>query len=208
MTSLYAHSVFFQTYSTERKKLLRSFATRRVCKKTVFLGPTSVSNFLLSHAKILIGSSLRSDFFRLLGAYPGFSQDRVNFHQNPGRDTAGQADPTWPNRAGYSIPCAAMLGSGGGELGRGNSLVARERSVGSTRVTESSSAVWSVLFCVFPLSVSSLFLFPLFAVLLNCPYPDPPVSACFFTFSSAPQRGEGQLRGAFVASRIQNITVH
>jgi len=38
----------------------------------------------------------------------------VNFHQKPGGDTAGRADPNWPNRAGYSIPCAAMLGSGGG----------------------------------------------------------------------------------------------
>jgi len=49
-------------------------------------------------------------------------------------------------------------------------------------------------------------LFPLFAVLLNCPYPDPPVSACFFPFSSAPRRGEGRPRGAFVAggSRNQN----
>jgi len=58
---------------------------------------------------------------------PGFGQDRVNFHWNPGRGTAGQADPTWPNRAGYSIPCAVMLGSGGGELGGRNSFAARER---------------------------------------------------------------------------------
>jgi len=49
---------------------------------------------------------------------PGFVQERVNFHQNPGRDTAGQADPTWPNRPGYSIPCAVMLGSGLGGDGR------------------------------------------------------------------------------------------
>jgi len=55
------------------------------------------------------------------------------------------------------------------------------------------------LFCVIPLSVSLLFLFPVFAVLLNCPYPDPPVSACFFPFSSAPRWGEGRPRGAFVA---------
>jgi len=47
------------------------------------------------------------------------------------------------------------------------------------------------LCCVFSLSVSLLFLFPLFAVLLNCPYSDPPVSACFFAFSSAPWRGKG-----------------
>jgi len=59
---------------------------------------------------------------------------------------------------------------------------------------------------VFSLSVSLLFLFPLFAVLLNYPYPDPPISACFFPFSSAPRWGEGQPRGAFVAccSRNQN----
>ena len=67
---------------------------------------------------------------------PGFGQDRVNFHQNPGRDTAGRADPTWPNRAGYSIPCAVMLGSGGGELGGGNALVAQEFAVA---VVEGSS---------------------------------------------------------------------
>ena len=63
------------------------------------------------------------------------------------------------------------------------------------------------LCCVFSLSVSLLFLFPLFAVLLNCPYPDPPVSACFFPFSSAPRRGEGQPHGAFVAGRSQTITL-
>jgi len=54
---------------------------------------------------------------------------------------------------------------------------------------------------VFSLSVSLLFLFPLFAVLLNCPYPDPPVSASFFSFSSACRRGEGRPRGAFVTDR-------
>jgi len=63
------------------------------------------------------------------------------------------------------------------------------------------------LCCGFSLSVSLLLLFPLFAVLLNCPYPDPPVSACFFPFSSAPWRGEGRPRGAFVAGRSQTITI-
>jgi len=46
--------------------------------------------------------------------------------------------------------------------------------------------------------------FPLFAVLLNCPYPDPPVSASFFPFSSARRWGEGRPRGAFVAGGSQN----
>jgi len=62
------------------------------------------------------------------------------------------------------------------------------------------------LFCVFPFSASLLFLFPLFAVLLKCPYPNPPVSACFFPFSSAPRQGEGRPRGAFVADHSQTIT--
>jgi len=34
----------------------------------------------------------------------GFGQDRVNFHQKPGGDTAGSADPNSPNRTGYLIP--------------------------------------------------------------------------------------------------------
>ena len=65
---------------------------------------------------------IESDLASATGACPGFGQDRVNFHWNPGRGTAGHADPTWPNRAGCSIPCALMLGSGGG----GNTLAARE----------------------------------------------------------------------------------
>jgi len=60
------------------------------------------------------------------------------------------------------------------------------------------------LFYVIPFSLSLLLMFPLFAVLLNCPYPDPPVSAVFFTFSSAPRRGEGRPHGTFVASGSRN----
>ena len=137
---------------------------------------------------------------------PGFSQDRVNFHQKPGRGTAGWAGPTptWTKRARYSIPCAVMLCSGGGGGAAGTHLrlgSARRRSGPG----DASVKSWG-LCRVFSLSVSLLFLFPLVAVLLNCPYPDPPVSACFFPFSSAPRRGEGRPRGAFVAggSRNQN----
>jgi len=64
------------------------------------------------------------------------------------------------------------------------------------------------LCCVFSLTVSLLFLFPLFAVLLNCPYPHPPVSACFFPFSSAPRQGERRPRGAFVSICSHTITQH
>jgi len=130
--------------------------------------------------------------------FPGFGQDRVNFQQNPGRDTSGRADPTWPNRAGV------MLGSSGEERGSGNSLVARECARWSGPA-EQLSGLWS-LCCVFSLSVSLLLLFPLFTVLLNCPYPDPPVFACFFPFSSTSRWAEGRPRGAFVAGRSQTIT--
>jgi len=119
---------------------------------------------------------------------------------NPGRGTAGQADPTWPNRAGYSIPCAVILGSGGWAVRRG---LSRGLGVGCGGRGRWLSGL-CVLCCVFSLSVSLLFLLPLFAVLLKCPYPDPPVSACFFPFSSAPRQGEGRPCGTFVTGCGQN----
>jgi len=114
------------------------------------------------------------------------------------------ADPTWPNRAGYSIPCDVTLGSGAGGRHGGNSLVARGRGAAPVRCER--AAVWVVRFVVvfFSLSVPLLLLFPLFAALLNCPYPDPPVSASFFPFSSACRWGEGRLRGASVAGGSRN----
>jgi len=92
-----------------------------------------------------------------------------------------------------------MLGSGGGELGGGNSLAAQERA---ERVGSGRAALWVVWFVLCFLLVGIVVVpVPLVSVLLNCPYPDPPVAACFFLFSSAPQRGEGQPCGAFVAGR-------
>jgi len=85
-------------------------------------------------------------------------------------------------------------------------VVAREHAAAAAG--GESCSLWSAfLCCVFSLSVLLSLLFPLFAVLLNCPYPDPPVSACFFPFSSAPQRGEGQPRGSFVAGRSPNYNI-
>jgi len=127
-----------------------------------------------------------------------------------GAQPVGGPDPTWPNRAGYSIPCAVMLGSGGGEQSGGNSLAAREGRavVWSKRAVLFCGLCSAGLFCVITFSVSLLLLFPFFAVLLNCPYPEPPVSACFFPFSSAPRQGEGQPRGAFVAGCSRNQNNH
>jgi len=109
-------------------------------------------------------------------------------------------------RAGYSIPFVIMPDSGWrGELGRGKSVAAREREVAAGG--ESGSLCSALLYFAFSLSVSLLLLFSLFAVLLNGPYPNPAVSACFFPFSSASQRGEGRSRGAFFASHSQTITL-
>jgi len=117
----------------------------------------------------------------LLYTCPGFSQDRVNFHQKPGRGTAGWADPTptWPNRAGYSIPCAVMVDSSGGGGTAGTHSRLGNAGVGLVR--ESGSLGRAVRCCVFSLSVLLLLLFPLFVVLLNCPYPDPPVFCLFLS---------------------------
>ena len=113
------------------------------------------------------------------------------------------ADPTWPNRARCSIPvfhtgvpyrcsipCDITLGSGAGELTRSSGRL------GAGPVRESSCLGRAVRCRVFSLSVPLLLLFPLFAVLLNCPYPHPPVSA-YFLFHSPPHAGRG--RGGRVA---------
>jgi len=86
-----------------------------------------------------------------------------------------------------------MLGSSEGGAGRReltHGLGARSGSGGGEQLCGLCD-----LCCVFSLYVSLLLLFPLFAVLLNCPYPHPPVFACFFAFSSTPRQGEGRQSG-------------
>jgi len=123
---------------------------------------------------------------------PGFDQDRVNFHRTPERATAGGvgADPTWPNRSRYSIPWDVIAGfrCGGGAAATHSWLGSVRRRCGPRE---------RICFCrVFSLSLSSLLLFPLFALLLNCPYPDPLVF-CLFSFHSPPH--PGGRRGGCVA---------
>jgi len=101
-----------------------------------------------------------------------------------------------------------MLGSGWGELGGGKAVAAWECM--AVAGGESCSLHSAVLFCAFSLSVSLVLLLPWFAVLLNCPYPDPLIFACFFPFSSTPQQEAGAAerpRGPFVAGYSQTITI-
>jgi len=72
---------------------------------------------------------------------PVFGQDRVNFHWNPGRGTARRADPTWPNRAGYSIPCASCW-----VPVAGNRAVGTHSRLGSSRWQSWRAALWVVRF--------------------------------------------------------------
>jgi len=127
---------------------------------------------------------------------PGFGQDRVNFHQNPGRGAAGRADPTpaWPNRARYSISCAIMLGSGGGVRLGGNSLAARE---GSAAVRSGRAALWVVRFllCI-PLICIIVVTVPFVCCSVKLPL-SRPTSFLPVSFHSPPHPGEG--RGGHVA---------
>jgi len=53
----------------------------------------------------------------------GLARTGLIFHQKPGGDTARRADPTWPKRTGYLIPCAVLLGASWG-AGRGKMVAA------------------------------------------------------------------------------------
>jgi len=100
-----------------------------------------------------------------------------------------------------------MLGSGWGGAGQ------REGSHGSgacgASCGESCSVHFRSLFFIFSLSVLLLLLFASFAVLLNCPYPDPRVLP--FSFLSPPHpsggRGDRKTLWPFVAGQGQAVTL-
>jgi len=75
----------------------------------------------------------------------------------------------------------------GGPGGRELSCVLGGRGTGPGERLSGSCG----LCCVFSLSVSLLLLFPLFAVLLNCPYPDPPVFCLFLPILPRTPAGGG-----------------
>ena len=109
--------------------------------------------------------------------------------QLSGLTPPGQTEPGIP----YHVPSCWVPVGGSGAVGTHSWLGSAGGGGSGERLCGSCG-----LFCVFSSSVSLLLLFPLFAVLLNCPYPDPPVSACFFPFCSAPWQGEGWPHGALL----------
>jgi len=134
---------------------------------------------------------------------PWGGQDRVNFHQNPGRGTAGGLTQPQPGQTEQGIPyhVSSCWVPGGGQRG-GNSLAAREGSA----VVQSERAV---LFCGFVLCI------PLFCIVVvtvpsvccSALIPTHQFLPVFFPFFSARWRGEGQPCGAFVAGCSQNQNI-
>jgi len=119
---------------------------------------------------------------------------RIQEGAQPGGLTQpGQTEPGIPYH--YSIPCAVMLGSGGGAAWR--ELTHGSEACGAGPVWENASVGLCGLFCVFPFSVSLLLLFPLFTVLLNCPYPDPPVFCLFLSILLCTAVGGGAAAWSF-----------
>jgi len=132
-------------------------------------------------------------------ARPGFIFTGIQEGTQPGGLTPpGQTEQGIP----YHVPSCWVPVGGSGAAGTHSRLGSAQRQSG---LGERFSGLCG-LCCVFSLSVSVLLLFPLFAVLLNFPYPDPLVSACFFPFSSAPRQGEGRPHGAFITGQSQTIT--
>jgi len=129
---------------------------------------------------------------------PGFGQDTANFHRTPGRGTAGGWGLTPPGQTEPGIPYhvrSRWVPVGEGGQRGGNSLAAWG---GAAPVLFRRAAVWVVLFIVVfsPYLYRCCSCFPLFAVLLNCPYPNPPVFVPV-SFHSPPHAGGG--RGGCVA---------
>jgi len=119
-------------------------------------------------------------------ARPGLIFTRIQEEAQPGGLTQphlakqSRVFHTMCRHAGFQWRGAARR-----ELTRGSG------ACGAGPVRENGSVGSCGLFCVFPLSVSLLLLFPLFAVLLNCPYPDPPVFCLFLSILLRTPAGGG-----------------
>jgi len=109
-------------------------------------------------------------------ARTGLAFTRIQESAQPGGLTQPQPGQT-EQGIPYHVPSHWV--QVGGASTTGNSLAARKRGRRPCPGQRLSGLCGSHRFI--SLSVSLLLLFPLFAVLLNCPYPDPPVSACFFS---------------------------
>jgi len=130
---------------------------------------------------------------------PGFSWDRVNFHKKPGGDTAGPADPNWPDNPGirYRVPSCSM------------------RSWGAARECAGHRAVREMLY-VFPWGFLDALLISIISVtvcFLCCSVKLPLSQLTSLPFSSHSSpcrsggRGDRAAMWSFVAGRGQTTTL-
>ena len=99
-----------------------------------------------------------------------------------------------------------MLGSGWGG-GAGQREISRcSGAHGSCGGRWERFSVFCCLCCVFSLSVSLLFLFPLFAVLWNCFYPDPRIFCLFLSIPLHTPAGGGAAMWRFCCQPRLNYT--
>ena len=117
------------------------------------------------------------------------------------------ADPTWPNRARRSIPCAIMLGSSGGELGSGKAVVAWERTW--WRVVRVALCVLLFVLCILLTSIVVVTV-PFVCYSVKLPLSSP-MNFCLLLSIFLPTSVGGgavlQPRGSFVADHGQTITL-
>jgi len=135
-------------------------------------------NILACNLKSLLSVLMRCKTCRVM-CCPGFGQDRVNFHQTPGRDTAGRADPTPPGQTEPGIPyhvpsCGVPVGGAAQRK-----LTHGWGACGAGPVRERGSVGCASLCRIFSLSVSLLFLFPSVCCSVKLPLSRPP-SFCLF----------------------------
>ena len=125
---------------------------------------------------------------------PGFGQNRVNFHRTPGRGTAGGWGLTPPGHTEPGIPyhVTSRWVPVGGAVRREGTRGLGGRSAGPVSGERLLYGSWLcfLLICIVVVPV-----FPLFAVLLNCPYPTHQFLP--LSFHSPPHAGGG--RGGHVA---------
>jgi len=121
---------------------------------------------------------------------PGFGWDSVNFHKKSGGDTAGMADPNWPSKVGYSMPCAIIH----------SRVWGRELSSGRLTTVGEHAGHWAVreLLCVFPWGFFSILFISIIVVTVHFLGCSVKLSsswhrnfAFFFPFSTTAQQGEG-----------------
>ena len=142
---------------------------------------TSSVKFLKSHLYL---QQPRSSSF-----CPGFGWDRVNFHKKPGRDTAGPADPNWPNKGVFATMCPHGVAQhwGGSWLGGGELWLSSALRIGWCERVVLRIPLFLYILLISIVVVTVHFL----CCSVKLPVSRPTSFAFFFLFSLPSQWGQG-----------------